>query len=385
MVEFAFAWIVIASAAVDALVALAVLFSVPRSHAADLVRPRVGLGRVGVALAVTTAGFVAKAVVLLGVGLNAFGLMNVIYVDLVVVVPLLGLVLLVADRVSRRLTWPVRGLAIASLGLLLVGYYATFWEPFRLIEESALVPLAPERTGTKPVRIGVLTDIQIRHVTSYEQNAIDRLLALRPDVILIPGDVFQGDDDVFEAERPALRALLARLEAPGGVFLVPGDVDQGTRRVARLVEGTHIVPLIDDLARVEVAGRTLTIGGVELAYMSTSARQVVTGLEGGPGDTDIRILVAHRPDVIFNLSPSSRIDLTVAGHTHGGQVVVPGFGPLITLSNVPRQVAAGGLHTLNGNKIYVSRGVGCERGQAPRLRFFCPPEITLIEVGKSHQ
>ena len=72
--------------------------------------------------------------------------------------------------------------------------------------------------------------------------------------------------------------------------------------------------------------------------MSTAARQVVARLAGEDREEarGVRILVAHRPDVIFDLSPSSRIDLTVAGHTHGGQVVVPGFGPLVTLSHVPR-------------------------------------------------
>jgi hypothetical protein len=90
-----------------------------------------------------------------------------------------------------------------------------------------------------------------------------------------------------------------------------------------------------------------------------------------------------RPDVALGLRPGSRIDLVVAGHTHGGQVVLPGFGPPMTLSHVPRAVAAGGLHDLGGNAIYVSRGVGCERGQAPRIRFLCPPEVSLLEVGAS--
>ena len=84
--------------------------------------------------------------------------------------------------------------------------------------------------------------------------------------------------------------------------------------------------------------------------------------------------------MIFDVPPSSRIDLVVAGHTHGGQVVVPGFGPIITLSGVPRAVAAGGLHEMNGNRIYVSRGAGSEQGQAPRIRLFCPPEVSILEL-----
>jgi predicted MPP superfamily phosphohydrolase len=50
------------------------------------------------------------------------------------------------------------------------------------------------------------------------------------------------------------------------------------------------------------------------------------------------------------------------------------------LTHVPRAVAAGGLHVLDGNRIYVSRGVGCERGPAPRIRLFCPPEVSLLTL-----
>ena len=70
----------------------------------------------------------------------------------------------------------------------------------------------------------------------------------------------------------------------------------------------------------------------------------------------------------------------VAGHTHGGQVQIPFFGPLFTLTEIPREAAAGGLHEVNGTQLYVSRGVGAERGEAPLIRFNCPPEISLLTL-----
>ena len=103
--------------------------------------------------------------------------------------------------------------------------------------------------------------------------------------------------------------------------------------------------------------------------------------DADPQDDDVRILISHMPDPILELKPNTRIDLLIAGHTHGGQVQLPFFGPPITLSRIPRRAAAGGLHELNGRCVYVSRGVGCERGQAPRLRFLCPPEISILDVG----
>ena len=60
--------------------------------------------------------------------------------------------------------------------------------------------------------------------------------------------------------------------------------------------------------------------------------------------------------------------------------MLPGFGPPLTLSTLPRAVAAGGLHPARGSHVYVSRGLGMERHWAPRLRLFCPPEITLLTL-----
>jgi predicted MPP superfamily phosphohydrolase len=80
------------------------------------------------------------------------------------------------------------------------------------------------------------------------------------------------------------------------------------------------------------------------------------------------------------LVSGTRVDLVLAGQTHGGQVQVPLVGPLTTASGVPREVAAGGLHRLDGTRIYVSRGVGVERGQAPRLRLGAVPEVSLITL-----
>ena len=95
----------------------------------------------------------------------------------------------------------------------------------------------------------------------------------------------------------------------------------------------------------------------------------------------MHLVLVHRPGAgLEALAPDSPLDLVIAGHTHGGQVVVPGFGPPLTLSTAPRHLAAGGLNRVDGNAVYVSRGVGMERKWAPRVRLFCPPEVTLLTL-----
>ena len=94
----------------------------------------------------------------------------------------------------------------------------------------------------------------------------------------------------------------------------------------------------------------------------------------------MRLLLVHHPDPVLRDAPDTRIDLIVAGHTHGGQIQVPFIGPIRTASAVPRDIAAGGLHTFDGRRIYLSRGVGVERGAAPKVRFGAPPEISLLTL-----
>ena len=94
------------------------------------------------------------------------------------------------------------------------------------------------------------------------------------------------------------------------------------------------------------------------------------------------IVCGHAPEYML---PVIRGDVAIdalllAGHTHGGQVVIPGFGPPITLSGVPRHIAAGGLFEFGAAKVCVSRGIGLERGHAPRIRLFCRPELVVVEL-----
>jgi predicted MPP superfamily phosphohydrolase len=163
------------------------------------------------------------------------------------------------------------------------------------------------------------------------------------------------------------------------VFAVQGDVES-VGEARRVMAGTGVRVLVNDVERVRVGDRRVSIAGIGLAYWSRDATRTLAQLERRPGRRDIRIALAHRPDVVRQLQPDSRVDLTVAGHTHGGQVQLPLIGPLTISSRVPRRVGAGGLHELDGRWIYVSRGVGAERGQAPRLRLGAVPEVSLITL-----
>ena len=93
----------------------------------------------------------------------------------------------------------------------------------------------------------------------------------------------------------------------------------------------------------------------------------------------LRIVIGHGPDFVSDLAGAVPVDLALAGHTHGGQVVLPWLGAPYTKSRLPRRYASG-LHDYGGVPIHVSAGIGMERGTAPQIRFLCPPEISVLDV-----
>lgn len=366
------------------------VFFIPRRGSSQRLPRRAPLNssRLVQAITAAVAAFGCKLPFLPRLGIDAFGLIRLIYADLVILAPCLGLLVLLVAALTRqgnpgpRVSRGARLAAATALLLAPAGVYATYVEPFRLQLETATVNLPPGRACAGAITIGVLADIQTDRVTDYERDAIDRLMAQQPDVIVFTGDLFHGRPGDWQRELPAFHDLLARLAAPGGVYVVLGDVDW-KYQMQSVLKGTQARLLVNDLAQVWLGGRRLTIGGIELGVGTTpEAKRVIDALEAADGEDDVRILLAHRPDVVLHLSPKSRIDLVIAGHTHGGQFVIPLFGPPMTLSKLPRHIAAGGLHELDGNRIYISRGVGWEHGQAPRLRFLCPPDVSLLTLDK---
>lgn len=331
------------------------------------------------AVAVTFGLLVLRLAALVSLGLaRPFGVAHVLWLDAVVALPLAALALALAGW--RRGGWPLRVAAVGGLLLAPVGAYASFVEPQRLVLERAEVPLAPARDGEGTIRVAVLADLQFERLGDHERDAIALAMAQRPDLILLPGDYIQGSPAERARELPKLRELFAQLRAPGGVFAVQGD-QENPEQAREIFSGSGIRLLENELVETRVGDRRVTIAGLSLHWRSAESTAAAAALESSAGDGDVRLLLAHRPDVVETLAPDSRVDLLVAGHTHGGQLHLPLLGPLETGSDLPREVGAGGLHELDGRRLYISRGIGVERGHAPKLRLGSPPEVSLLELG----
>ena len=277
---------------------------------------------------------------------------------------LLGAWALLERRSQPRLA---AGLGALSLTLALVGFDAFIWEPSQL--QINKVEISSSKVKA-PLTIAVLADIQSDDIGAYERAALEATVALAPDLILLPGDYVQAKDLAgYEDNMGRLNRMIKEvgLGAPLGAFAVPGNVDTiGTW--PQIFAGTSVTTTT--VSRSFALNPDLSITGLTLA----DSFNVDLKVEEQPG---FHIVVGHAPD--FSMG-QVQADLMVAGHTHGGQVQLPFFGPLLTLSKVPRDWAHGLTALSEDRNLVVSRGVGLERGLAPRLRFNCRPELVLIRV-----
>ena len=349
------------------------------------IRSTVGAAVLAAALGLGV-GFVGLSVALVATAdIDGFGVVHWLYLCGVIAAPMTGVTIGAIAittppepviRRGRRLALLVAALLVLPVP---VGAYATHVAPFRLTVDTATATVPDARSGNNEVVIAVLADLQTNTITGHERGAIDRVIAARPDIIVVPGDIFQGTARELERATPAIREQLARLRAPGGVYFVRGDVDS-VEPVEALLTGLDITILDNQIITVAVGDRDLAIGGVDLMYDAETARVVYDDLLGRSGGEEITILLSHRPDAVLQLPDDAGIDLVISGHSHGGQIAIPGFGPLMTLSEVPRAVAAGGLHEVGGNPIYVSPGIGIERAQAPQIRLFTRPAVGVVTL-----
>lgn len=335
------------------------------------------LARVGRAALAVGAVAALSAGVLRALADSLFAVVLVAWIEVAWVVPLCAVAVAFARLRGRAVTRGARRAALAGAAVLVPAGWASLVEPYALRVERATVHLAGA-TPAAPLSVAVVSDLQTTRPGAYERGAIARVLAEHPDLVLVPGDLFHGTAEDYAVARPVLRELLASLSAAAPTFLVCGDCDVRADLDA-LARDSGVELLVNRSAALDVAGRRVVVHGLEtrgapklaLAHMERRAAEEPDA---------VHLLLCHHPDAVLLLGPDSHMDLCVSGHTHGGQIVLPFFGPPVTLSRVPRASAAGGLSTVAGHALYVSRGVGMERMWAPRVRFLCPPEVSVLSL-----
>ncbi len=249
--------------------------------------------------------------------------------------------------------------------MMVIAVDAFLVEPRSL--EVSRITLSSDKL-TEPVRVALLADIQTDLPGSYEEHVLDLVKTENPDLILMAGDYLQiVDPDLYQRSIKVMNRIFreADLSPRLGMVAIRGNVDwNGWEAIFQDLE----VMVVEETETVDLG--PLSITGVGWLDSENTALQI-------DGSKNYHIVLGHSPN--FSLGKIEG-DLLLAGHTHGGQVQLPGIGPLLTLSAVPRSWAAGLTEIHPGQYLLVSRGIGLERGHAPRLRFLCHPELIIIDL-----
>jgi len=286
----------------------------------------------------------------------------------------------------------LRILAILSmlLGLFVfgIGFNMLVWEPYSLIVEHYTFETTKLK---KPLRIVFVTDIQTDRIREYERRTLRMIQEQKPDLILLGGDYLQyykgtsGVSDLSERFRQLFED--AKLSAPLGVFAIPGNLDPSTSEsFAKLFEATTVEPIFFSEI-VENLGSDTERGPIDITFLHLFDAIDGVGERGLTETGNFHIMIGHYPNyAIVDFMHADRApDLMLAGHTHGGQIYIPGFGPFRVKFTgreevIPASMYRGMFAFENGSHLLVSRGTGMERGWAPRIRFLCKPEISVIDV-----
>ena len=248
---------------------------------------------------------------------------------------------------------------LALLALALMTGYAHLIEPMRLqVTRHSVAGKVRE-----PLRIAHITDLHTAGFGAREQKLVMLVRAENPDLIVITGDT------VDKGQLAPARDLLVNLSAPLGVWIVRGNWENwGVREDERAfykTVGHRFLSNDGALVREDV-----WVGGLD--DPATGEPDIDKALKGAP-DAAFKLVLMHAPDHFHEIG--GRFDLALAGHTHGGQVVLPFVGPLWLPPGGKRYVA--GWYTRNGSQLYVSRGIGTS---IAKFRFLARPELAIVEV-----
>jgi len=263
------------------------------------------------------------------------------------------------------------GCVVVSLGL------RAFWlEPasLRVVEHELSVGWPRERA----LRVAVLTDLHVGspfNGTARLHTTVDRTNAAQPDVVCILGDlVIQGVVGGRFVPPEEIAIELARLRAAAGVVAVLGNHDGWLDhdRVRHAVESSGIRVVEDTAVRLITPAGPLWIAG--MSDLWTGRHDLAAALAAVTDDDTPVVLLTHNPD-IFPTVPD-RVMLTLAGHTHGGQVRLPFAGALIVPSRFGQRFAAG--HVVEGGRhLFVATGVGTS---ILPVRFRVPPTVSVLTL-----
>jgi predicted MPP superfamily phosphohydrolase len=271
--------------------------------------------------------------------------------------------------ITRRAA--IKTVLATGVGSALAGItYGTAFERHRIEMTGAALPVSGLPPALDGLRISLITDIHHSRLVPADDvvQALELAMSARPDVVVLGGDYVTFGDRNFVGP---VAELLESLRAPHGVFAILGNHDDDRDMPAALVRKGFVV-LKDQRTQLTVRGESLTLAGIR--FWTRRPDNIARLVKGADGTV---LLLAHDPRRLVEAA-NLNVPAVLSGHTHGGQIVVPGVGAIARRS-FP---VLSGLGQQDDTSIFVSRGVGTV--YVP-VRINCPPEVALLTLRRRVQ
>lgn len=291
------------------------------------------------------------------------------------------------EPVIRWLERPVshsrRLFLVGGAGLALTGYGAAV-ERVNYQVRSFKLYLPDLPAGLEGLRIVLVADLHCGPVNrpASLHKALQLVNECRPDMVLMPGDFVHYSHSYFAEAAEWLQGLRTRI--PGAVITSWGNHDhwnhiERAQSVLGACQGHRLCQqklVLTEARTLDTSGNGLWLCGLDDLW---EGKPDLAGILRGIPDHQPRLVLCHNPDVAEEQS-GGRVDLMLSGHTHGGQVSLPGLGTPIVPSHYGQKYAAGWVMGPGGYPVYVTRGLGV--GAVP-IRLGVRPEITVFELQRN--
>ena len=267
--------------------------------------------------------------------------------------------------------YSVHGLIRASLKI--VGLYGRGQRnalAIELRENEVLIPGLPE--AFDGYTILHLSDLHLDIGAAFTATLQRRIQALNYDLCVLTGDYRALTFGSFDPALTELRRLRPHIAGP--VYAILGNHD--SIRMVPAMEEMGYRMLLNECARIDRAGEAIYLAGIDDAHYYRMENFHRAAYDIPQHATSI--LLSHTPEV-YRHAAHAAFDLMLCGHTHGGQICLPGGVPVLTDSDIPRSLARGRwrYHDMAG---YTSAGAG---SSIVDVRLNCPPEVTLHRLRRA--
>lgn len=237
-------------------------------------------------------------------------------------------------------------------------------------------PLKNLPTAFEGYRVLFISDMHLDGVSDWAERIVHIADGIDYDVCLLGGDYSFGYDASDERINNQVCEVVKSLAGRSQVFGILGNHDE--YRTAEMLDGLGVVMLLNENVGVERNGEKIFLVGVDDDFFFRAAELEKAGAtipEGG-----CKILLAHSPD-LYEQAARSDYALYLAGHTHGGQICLPGGMAVVSNARVPRHLIRGKWE-YGGMAGYTSYGAGTS---VVPVRFFCPPEVALLTLTRGNK